>query len=312
MITKPTQMDFSNKKFNIIIAGVPGIGKTTLALSAPKPLLIDFDKGVSRVEAKYRQDTLTANSVQEVRTELTTTDLSDYETIVLDTGGKLFELMKPEIIKENSKAGKSDGSLSLQGYGIAKRKYHDFLEFLKSLNKHLVIIFHASEVVLDEETKLTGLRIRIEGSSRDEVWDDADLGGFLEMKGNKRTIGFSNCDRYYAKGTHGIQGLYEIPNLKEGKANTFLTDLIDKAHADLAQENKEFFEYKKVMASKVLIDSADDLEKLNKALNTICGLTHRLTSKEELWFALTERAKALGAHYDKAGKQFVADNPITA
>lgn len=49
MIVKPEEMDFSGRKIAMIVAGVPGIGKTTLALSAPKPLLIDLDDGVSRV-----------------------------------------------------------------------------------------------------------------------------------------------------------------------------------------------------------------------------------------------------------------------
>ena len=52
MIVKPSEMKFEGKKLFIIVAGVPGIGKTTLALSAPKPLLIDLDKGVDRVETR--------------------------------------------------------------------------------------------------------------------------------------------------------------------------------------------------------------------------------------------------------------------
>lgn len=312
MISKPTELDFSQKKLTIIISGVAGIGKTTLALSAPRPLLIDFDKGASRVEAKYRTDTMLVDSVSQVYDELRTADLSVYDSIVLDTGGKLFEMMKPEIIKENPKAGKSDGSLSLQGYGIAKRKYHDFLEFLKSFNKHLIIIFHATEVMIDDANKTMGLRIRIEGSSRDEVWDDADLGGFIEMRGNKRTIGFSNCDRYYAKGTHGIHGIYDIPVLENGKKNTFLTDLIEKVLKDLNAESEEFREYQAVMQYKPFVEKSDSLDGLNHLLQKIATAKHHLTSREELWFACKETAKRLGAHYDKESKTFVADNPVSA
>ena len=73
----------------------------------------------------------------------------------------------------------------------------------------------------------------MEGSSKDEVWDDVDIGGFMEVIGKKRTIGFSNCDRYYAKGTYGIHGIYEIPDLSDGRKNTFLTDLFRKIKAEL-------------------------------------------------------------------------------
>lgn len=301
MIKKPEEMDFSNHKIAMIIAGVAGIGKTTLALSAPKPLLVDLDKGVSRVEAKYRSDTMFVNSFEELKNELASEDLSAYETIVLDTGGKLFELMKPSIIKENPKCGKADGTLSLQGYGVAKKKYGEFVNFVKSLDKNLVIVFHATEVVIDQTEQLTGLRIRIEGSTKDEIWDEMDLGAFIEMKGNKRTIGFSNCDRYYAKGTHGIHGVYEIPNLDNPNAkNTFLADLFKKVNDDLAKEANQAKEYKKLMESLTpLINESKTAEDLTKAMASIMEAKHVSTSKDELRFALMSKAKELNCAYDK-------------
>ena len=56
MIKKPNEVVSTTKKIRILIAGFPGIGKTTLALSAPKPLHIDVDRGVDRVQAKNRKD----------------------------------------------------------------------------------------------------------------------------------------------------------------------------------------------------------------------------------------------------------------
>lgn len=307
MITKPEEMNFSNKKIAMIVAGLPGIGKTTLALSTPRPLLIDLDNGVSRVEARYRADTLTCASFDELKSELATADLSAYETIVIDTGGKLFEFMKPSIIRESPKNGKSDGSLSLQGYGTAKRKYSEFVSFVKGLGKNLVIVFHASEVAIDEQT--AGLRIRIEGGTKDEIWDDMDLGCFMEMKGNKRVVGFSNCDRYYAKGTHGIKGVYNVPALDGGKQNTFLADLFKKMRDDLNAESEEFAKYKVAIALKPLIERVSSVEALNQCYEKVKTTEHVLTSKEELWFALTKRAKELGASYDKESNAFV-DNPV--
>lgn len=309
MIIKPEEMDFTNHKIAIIVAGLPGIGKTTLALSAPKPLLVDLDKGVSRVEAKYRSDTLAVTSFDELVSELKNEDLSAYETIVLDTGGKLFELMKPSIIKKDPKCGKSDGTLSLQGYGVAKRKYSEFVNFVKGLGKNLVMVFHASEVVIDPQDQTTGLRIRIEGGTKDEIWDDMDLGCFMEMKGNKRTIGFGNCERYYAKGTHGIHGIYEIPNLENGGKNDFLTQLFKKVNDDLNAQSKEAQEYKKTMGELLpLIQNAKDAEALTKASQAIQNAKHVSTTKDELRFALMNKAKELKLTYDKATNAFVGNS----
>lgn len=310
MIVKPSEMKFDQKKLFVIIAGVPGIGKTTLALSAPKPLLIDLDKGVDRVEARYRTDTDTVKDYYELKNDLEKADLSGYETIVIDTGGKLLEMLKPVVITRDPKNGQSNGELSLKGYGAVKKEFSKFVEFVKGLNKHIVMVFHASEVPLQDDT--TGLRIRVEGKTRDEVWDSVDIGGFMEMRGNKRTIGFSNCDRYYAKGTHGIHGVYEIPALGKESKNTFLTDLINKVIGDMTSENDEYTAYKALMHNflpsiKVCVDA----KMLNKVYDDIKKAKHVSTSKNELWNALNEKAKELGVTYDKERNCF-ADNPKPA
>lgn len=303
MIKKPNELDFSNKKIAMIISGVAGIGKTTLALSSPKPLLIDLDKGISRVETRYRTDVDEVYNYDELLDDLKNNDLSAYETIVIDTGGKLLELMKPYVIAKDVKNGKRDGNLSLQGYGAVKREFASFINFIRSLNKHLIIVFHATEVQLADD--ITGLRIRIEGSSRDDVWDDIDIGGFVEMRGNKRTIGFSNCDRYYAKGTHGIHGVYDIPLLTEDTKNTFVTDLFNKILSDLNAEVNEYALYQKVMnAFAPAINEAHTIKEFNSLFQELQTAEHYLTSKKELWFALVEKGKGLGIVYDNESKQF--------
>ena len=55
MINEPNEMTFDSKKFSMILYGSPGVGKTTLALSAPDPVLIDFDRGISRIKAEHRR-----------------------------------------------------------------------------------------------------------------------------------------------------------------------------------------------------------------------------------------------------------------
>lgn len=303
MIKKPNELDFSNKKIVMIISGVAGIGKTTLALSSPKPLLIDLDKGISRVETRYRTDVDDVDTFDELVEDLRTSDLSPYETIVIDTGGKLLELMKPYVISQDAKNGKRDGNLSLQGYGAIKREFANFIKFVRKLNKHLIIVFHATEVQLADD--ITGLRIRIEGSSRDDVWDDVDIGGFVEMRGNKRTIGFSNCDRYYAKGTHGIHGVYDIPVLDNDSKNTFISDLFAKLISDLNAETSELAKYQEVVnALTPAINDIKNADECNAVFQELASTQHYLTSKKELWFKLVEKAKGLGIEYDKETNTF--------
>lgn len=48
LIKKPNELTVKNA-LSALIYGQPGMGKTTLALSSPQPLLLDFDGGVHRV-----------------------------------------------------------------------------------------------------------------------------------------------------------------------------------------------------------------------------------------------------------------------
>lgn len=310
MITKPEDLKFDEKKFFMIIAGVPGIGKTTLALSAPKPLLIDLDNGIGRVETVYRKDTDVVKSFDELVNDLKDNDLSNYETIVVDTGGKLFEMMKPVVIREDAKNGKRDGNLSLPGYGAIKKKFIDFVKYVKSLGKHLIIVFHASEVSLPND--ITGLRIRLEGSSKDDVWDDVDIGGFVEMVGNERTISFNNCERFYAKGTHGVHGVYTIPTLKNGSPNNFVEKLFNKMIEQLNEESALLTQYKALIAKyDSLIDNAKNVSDLGSLLAQLASCEHVFTSKEELWSKLNNKAKELGCSYDKSKQTFIDNSKPT-
>jgi len=46
MIKKASELTSTTTKIRILIAGYPGVGKSTTALSAPRPLIIDTDRGI--------------------------------------------------------------------------------------------------------------------------------------------------------------------------------------------------------------------------------------------------------------------------
>ena len=302
MIKKPNELDFSNKKIRMIIAGLPGTGKTTLAESAPKPLLIDLDNGIDRVEARHRGDIDVVNTYEELMSDLIPSNLENYETIVIDTGGKLLEVMKVSAIKGNAKLARSDGSLALQGYGVIKKMFSDFITYVETLDKHIIYVFHATEVHQDND--LIGLRIRAEGSAKDFVWDSIDFGGFIEMRGKTREINFSPCERYYAKGTHNLKGKFEIPSLDNGEKNDLLTKLFEKVIDDLNEEVSEKAKYDKVMLISSDVKACENIDNLNSLFSKITTLNHILTSKEELWNLINQQAEKLGAKYDKDKKVF--------
>jgi len=302
-IYKANELDFTNKKISILIYGVPSIGKTTLALSAPKPLLIDLDRGIARVEAEYRKDTLIANSFEEMKNDLTTSDLSDYETIVIDTAGALLELEKAYVIKKEKKNSTKTGSLTLAGYGAIGREFKEFTDFVKGLGKHIVFIFHADEQHDGDEVKY---RLSAEGSTKTKIWESIDLGGFMEVTGRERTINFSANSRSFAKGNHNINGSYKIPVLKKGTPNTFLTDLINTYINKLNESTKSLNEaQKKYEKAMKFADVIKDTKDVNATYQELKKLDHALTSKRELFTLLTNKAKEFNQVFSMKANAFI-------
>lgn len=305
MIKKPAEMINTENRFRVLIAGYPGIGKTTLGLSAPKPLLIDVDFGINRTMASVRKDYIQPETYEELLNDLKG-DLSDYETIVIDTGGKLLELMKNYVIKNDIKNAKKDGTLSLQGYGAVAREFTRFMNYIYfDLKKHCVTIFHAVEEKQDEETKL---RILVEGSTKNTVWQNVELGGFIEMRGNKKTIGFDNCERYFAKSSFGIKGSLVIPELDGNIPNDFLTKLFEQANKNIQEESKVFEqerkEYQELMNKYIpIIDemTAENVQEISDLMQTI---EHKLTSKKELTDRFKKKLVSLNMQWNKETKQY--------
>jgi hypothetical protein len=169
-----------------------------------------------------------------------------------------------------------------------------------------VVLFHAVEEKDGEDTKL---RLMVEGQTKNNVWQPMDLGGFMEMRNENRTIGFSNCERYYAKGTRGIKGVLQIPELTETSPNDFLTRLFEqygeKSAVEIEALNKQKKAYEAAMAKgKKLIDGIVDADTATTAITTFKDITHALTSKAELQKAVGDRVKELGLVYDSEAKAY--------
>lgn len=308
MIKRPDEVVQTTKKIRMIIAGFPGIGKTTLGLSAPKPLLIDVDRGIDRVQAKNRKDFTQPITYEELLQDLKS-DLSSYETLVFDTGGKLLDLMKPYVIKQDSKNGQKDGTtLSIKGYGAVGKEFQRLMDYAYyNLNKNVVVLFHAKE---DKDGEATKLRILVEGSTKDNVWQPMDLGGFMEMYNGKRTIGFDNCERYYAKGTHGVKGVIDLPDLDNPNIpNDFLTKLFEKVNQSIREE-ATYFEEQKKNYEKVMSEVGNSIENMTEenidsVMEILKTAKHILTSEKELRFMFKKKIESLGMVWDFDKRKYV-------
>lgn len=304
-IQKPSQMNFQDKRFTLIIAGPPGVGKTTVAMSAPNPILFDLDGGVSRLRAEHRGLTASNDTYEGLLEDMKTEEYQQAKSVIIDTGGSLVQLMQPWAKKQEPKAARDGRAM----FGVIKREFDRLTHQIRSIDrKHLIIIFHTTE---QQKGDIITTRLSCEGSAKDIVWTPADLGCYMYVQGGTRHMGFTPTEEYFAKACYGITGVWDVPELNLASQNNFLTRLFAAAQRNITEEMKAYTQqrevYNQCMAGgEALIRDADSLEALNVAMATIADMPHALTSKAELARKLGEKAKEMGGTYSKEAGAYVA------
>ena len=303
-IKKPTEMNFSDKNLIMIISGLPGTGKTTLALSAPGVLLIDTDEGMARVNPAHRQDSSICKTYEEILADIKSAE-GVYQTIVIDTCGALIEYMKDWAMRTDPKATKKDGGFSIQGYGVVKS---EFIRLSAELRKkfNVVYLFHENITKQDETIFY---ELVVEGSTRTLVYQPADLAAHLFIQNGKRYLGFTPTENYSAKSAYGIKGILEVPELKEGDPNDFLTKLFAKVRDNLNKESAQLTPqktaYNEAMAqAKRICDAVKSPEDVSGAARKISEIPHALTSEKEAKAMLKARTEELNIVWNKAEKRY--------
>lgn len=127
----------------IVIYGVEGIGKSTLAASAPAPLFLDTENGTGQLEVD-RVEIQNLNDLGGALSELLSGSLG-YKTVVLDTADNLWRMCADSICAENNwtdieKAGYG------KGYAMAGDRFRQVIARLDDAMKHgihVVIVSHA-------------------------------------------------------------------------------------------------------------------------------------------------------------------------
>ena len=310
-IYKPSQFSetLKNQRFSMILYGTPGVGKTTLAMSAPNAILIDLDKGMQRTRARHWVDCLQINTYEEFLKEIELGALKSYDTLIVDTGGALITLLQDYVMRKDPVNKTKSGTISQKGYGAVKLEFQALTNRFKTVyDKNIIYVFHSVE-----EKNKDGIaiqRLLCEGSAKNIVWQPCDFGGYVYMNGDQRMIGFTPTDEYFAKGCYGIGGVRKIATLGDADKNDFITRMFAEANANIAKDN-DFFqaereEYEAVMEQgKKLIESWTKPEEFNNGGAVLGKLPHKLTSLVELRAIYKERVTALGFVWDSQKKAYV-------
>lgn len=308
LIKKPNELVVKTN-LSALIYGQPGMGKTTLALSAPHPLLLDFDGGIHRVNAAHRVDTVQISKWEEVDDVMQSPEIADYATFVIDTAGKMLSFMDKYIMQNNAKMRKADGTLSLQGYGLRKNMFINFVNQVSLMGKSVIFVAHEREEKVGDEKQI---RPEIGGSSAGDLIKELDLVGYMEAIGKKRTISFNPCEKFYGKNTCNLPERMEIPTLINDKGeligeNNFMTNIINTYSKYQAKQTELSSEYEDLMeVIKAQIEMVNDVESANNVSKSLAGMQHIFDSKIQAGILLNKRCKELGLKLNKVSKQYEA------
>lgn len=280
------------ERLNMVIYGPPGIAKTSLAFTAEAPLLLDFDNGSHR--APNRKDVVRVEQWSEVA-EISADDLAPFKTVVMDTAGRALDALTADIIRQNPKMG-NGGSLSLQGYGVLKGRFTNYLKLLNSFGKDVVLIAH-----MDEQRKGDEIieRLDVQGGSKGEIYKAADAMGRIVIANGQRRLLFSPTDAAFGKNPAQLPPV-DIPHFDSPDFDGFLGRLIrqtkDKLN-ELTEDQKAAVEEQNWF--RETLPKVDGADKLN-------GLLGRAKNAGQACkIMVRDRAKALGLVFDEKAKLYV-------
>lgn len=273
LFKKPNELEIPTT-IKMLVYGQPGIGKSTMALSAPNPVLFDFDGGIGRVNVAHQCLTLQVKSWEEAMAALDELKEGSVpcSTIVIDTAGKMLDFMSDFIMKNDSKLKQRDGSLSLKGYGARKVMFQNFLHEVTMMGKNIVFVAHEREDK-DGDTKI--VRPEIGGSSAGDLMKELDLVGYVQAVGSERTVYWTPQEKFYAKNTCNLPAWQKIPVIIDANGNAIQSnDTLQKVFGYYESNIKKIEEtrkrYNELLESiTTSIDAITDAKSANEFAKSI-------------------------------------------
>lgn len=307
IIKRPSELNVK-ATLSVLIYGQPGIGKTTLGVSAPDAVLFDYDGGVQRINGAHQVATLQPTSWEDTNEALQeiAQEMPEIKTIVIDTVGKMLDYMSAYIIRNDAKMAMRDGSLSLKGYGVRKTMFVNFIKQLALMGKNVIFIAHEREERRGEETFK---RPEIGGSSANDLIKELDLVGYMYAVGKERIITFDPAEYYYAKNTCNLPAAIKLPVVVDetGKAsqNVAMANIVKSYEAAQVKRQAMTAEYEQVLG--IIAETmtfATDADSLNEAMAKVFSLEQIYDSFLKAQKAVAAKGKELGLTYNKIAKRY--------
>lgn len=298
MIKVYSQQDtLIHQGLNILVYGDPGIGKTTLANTAPNPLVLDFDRGAHR--ASHRRGNVAQfdtwldiiNSQKELQ-EL----IVKHDSIIIDTVGTMIDLI--QLYLQTSQPALARNGMKL--WGETKKVVAEYFMPLKLSGKNVIFIAHAKE---KEEGDYRIKRPLVQGGSYDLLMQMCDLVGYYTTINNRRVLTFDLSDTVTAKNCAGIA---PIQILEVDAMVDTMSNIIDHTKLALAKRSKEQDEVINLVSE--WMQKAIAAKDANKFMQEMSKANLQSNVKKSVWAAISQTFNGRGLIYNAESKLWEPTN----
>jgi len=291
----PTKEDAKVGPITVIIAGNAGSGKTSIGNTASNPLHINADnEGWKRsLVLVPKLDVIEWQHAAGIIDPKNTEKLEGFDTIVVDTIGRLIEVLCINVARR-PKCGQRDKiTLTQLGWGVVRRVMIQWLNHIRySMGKNIVLLSHTR---VDDEKNIL---LDVPGGSNSEILKSADFIGMLynSKETGKFVLDFSRTAFFPGKNAGNIPPT-NIPNLK--KSPFFLSHLLEEMKQNVSQQVYENLSTTSVLASyREIINAAKSATDLNQIFNDLQKNKDENLIAFVKWM-LADTAKKLGFEYKK-------------
>ena len=194
----------------MLLYALPGTGKTSLGLTASRPLILDFDGKLYRaVNSEYAKRVRCFEGWHKAQ-HIIPEDVANHDTIVVDTVGRVLDMLSLKLIEDDYKFATPIGGLSLQGYGALGTSFVQWMQMLIRLGKDVVLLAHNDQSLVNGE-----MVDRIDASgkiAKNEIHKVADVIAHLTTQNRKQILVFSPTDNSVGKNPGRFKDV-EVPDL---------------------------------------------------------------------------------------------------
>ncbi len=204
----------------MLVYGEGGVGKSTFASTAPKPLMADCENGSKYFGLRgIKLDVAHIEKWADMREYTEALKKSGYETAVIDPIGELMEkLMRHMVAMGDSKLVQKDGSPSQAGWGWLRKTMRDYVKVLRDSGIHVLLVAHVDDKP-DEDRVL--LRPLVTTKVSKDIVNMVDVVGYMTVvqtpDGESKRVIFvdPSSDKFTAKDRTGQLGRVIEPDFSK-------------------------------------------------------------------------------------------------